>query len=287
MQDNGLLKYYFEHRDGRGFLKTGEIDGHQYSGQGDEQFCSYLKLPQTKRLYIKPCTKEIADAEILLSQVYSKVGIKTAIYTPAIDKFKKEVLLSNDIENPNTLPAFSLFSKIRNQNPEISHPDFIPSKLDKSGLIERYFTPKGFKSGILMTALDVGAGNRDRNITNYFFGQNGEGVCDDVWSIDYGNSGLTFDEMRGCPSMTLDELQFYSRFEGEPGLYRGEMIRNLRENPNVNALFGKNELAKTIGSVDVSKTAKDIKETIGYEVDPMYVYYLDKSFDILAEDLTQ
>ena len=33
--------------------------------------------------------------------------------------------------------------------------------------------------------------------------------------------------------------------------------------------------------------SEDIKETIGYEVDPMYVYYLDKSFDILAEDLTQ
>ena len=138
-----------------------------------------------------------------------------------------------------------------------------------------------------MTALDVGSGNRDRNVTNYFFGQTGEGLCDDIWSIDYGNSGITFGELKKSPYMTLDELQFYSRFEGEPGLYRSEMIEHLRENPNVNAVFEQNELAETVGNINVGAVAKDIKETIGYTADPMYVYYLDKSFDMLAEDLSK
>ena len=287
MQDNGLLRYYFEHRDALGFLKTTEIDSSQYSGEGDELFCDYLKTPLTPRLYIKTCPKEIADAEILLSQVYHKAGVKTAIYTPGIDKFGKRVVLSNDIEFTDSMPAALFFSNIRNQNPEIHQPDYIPKTLDKAGIIERYFTKKGFKSGIKMATLDVGAGNRDRNITNYFLGRARFGPCDNFWSLDYGNSGLTFKELKENPCMTLDELKFYSRFEGEPGIYRGEMIRNFKENPNVNAVFSPNELAEMVGNINVSETARDIKETIGYEVDPTYVSYLDKSFAILAEDLSE
>ncbi len=279
MKDNGLLEYYFYHRNPEGFLKIEEASCLNL-GQHSLKYAdvAHRNPPEYSiRFYIKPCDKVCMDAEVLLSQVYARAGINTAIYTPAVDRNRHTAVLSNNIENSGMFikPAV-VYSNIRHLYPDTKDAAKIPIQYDSNLALRRYIMPTPLRDYIKMTALDVGAENDDRNICNYIFRTNGT-FADELWSFDYGRSGYSFS--RGFT------YSFPTIFEKASFLPKKEVISELKTNPNVQEIFPRTEMAEMLGSAQIANTARDIKDTIGYEVSPKYVDHLERSFDNLAEEL--
>ncbi|MBR4003637.1 MAG: hypothetical protein IKI95_06255, partial [Clostridia bacterium] len=65
------------------------------------------------------------------------------------------------------------------------------------------------------------------------------------------------------------------------------MLNQLKTNPVVLSYETPSALAEKIGSVDVVATAQDVKQSIGYEINPGYVDFVASSFEKFANDLVK
>lgn len=319
MEDNGVLKYYREHRNRNGFLKTKEIDAVQYNGTSvEESFFRYLKTPNGRRFYRKECYDKISmDAEIILSQIYARAGLKTAIYTPAIDVKGNKVALSNDVKSPLTIPAHIYYKQIIAANPDEPFAECIPSHYVKDFPLKHYLTNNAFRDKFKTDILDIGAENEDRHQGNYFWGRvnprlaekllsktqplmqphgpvlkNSAGrvypaVVDHIVLYDYGESATMYTAYRRSPYFGEEDITYPNIFTNGCEKTREEMIDQLLFNPNVQDIMTGDEMAEFAGSVNPGEVARDIKGTIGYTVDQGYVDYLSSSFDSLAKDLSR
>ncbi len=319
MEDNGVLQYYREHRNRQGFLKTKEIDAEQYNGSGvEEAFFRYLKTPNGRRFYRKECYDKLSmDAEIILSQIYAKAGLKTAIYTPAIDIKDKRVVLSNDVESPMTIPAHVYYKQIIEANPDEPFAECIPPHYVKDYPLKHYFTNSAFRDKFTMDILDIGAENTDRHQGNYLWrrvnpnlaqkfpykaqpltpphgpvlknsaGRVYPAVVDHIVLYDYGESATMYTAYRKSPYFEEEDITYPNIFTNGCEKTREQMIEQLLFNPNVQDIMTGEEMAEIAGNVNPGEIARDIKGTIGYKIDQGYVDYLSSSFDSLAKDLTK
>ena len=65
------------------------------------------------------------------------------------------------------------------------------------------------------------------------------------------------------------------------------MIEQFKINETIAPIIDVKQAAEEIGNINPNEVAKDIKQATGYTVDQGYVDYISKSFDNMAEDLTQ
>ena len=65
------------------------------------------------------------------------------------------------------------------------------------------------------------------------------------------------------------------------------MVWQLKNNDVVKQYISSTTLGEMVGNVNVGETARDIKESIGYTVNPQYVDFLTRSFEQTATDLTK
>ncbi len=315
MYDNGLLEYYRSLKSRDGFLDVTPL------GVTKNYFFTQKNVAHEqidgKPFYVKTSSpthcfsKQTCDAEILLSQIYNKAGIPSAVYLPVCNTHAS-FLLSNDVEKPDTVIASShLIDKLAGLG-TIALP-FLAQKDEIRVNPAKIYTTYAMQQQTKMRVLDAASYNYDRHSSNFFFklhhapfsaqsitlqkldGQSspvtqlvkgmGPNKVQDVVAIDFGVSGSVIGELEKNPY--ADMFNIYSSDFATFSEPREKIIEEIQTNEKFAALMDKDALAETIGSLDPSAVATDIKETTGYQVDTKMVDILAKSYDDMAEILLQ
>lgn len=295
MYDNGLMYHYRQDFLQRSVVKGGmldlrklpfrEIGYSQRWGKGLEEYLEFLYTPKG-RFYIKEDQKDGIDAEVLLSQIYKQAGLNTAIYTPAIDRKGKSVILSNDIQSGTGLFAYDFLKRVRSKHKSNPIADGFPEKISSSYVLGKYHTKEGARAYLKMNLFDVASVNYDRHLSNYIYEVDRLGRAVDVSVYDYGESGHTFTSVRGQdPIYYEQDITYPNLFNNGAELTREEMVYQFKNNEAVLQYTTPTEMAEEVGKIDVVKTAKNIKAEIGYKVSQGYTDYIASSFDRMAEDL--
>ncbi len=322
MFDNGLLKYYRDLKSENGVLSTDflslseslpktdfdikvvEIDGKSY----------YVKSTNRENYpYSSKKSKYKMDSEILLSQIYSRTGIESAIYLPLLHG-NRQYLISDDVKNKRVVTANAhLNSYLAGTGVRA-----IPFLKDNKNFVvepENVLNENTMQQQTKMRILDTASYNTDRHPLNFFYKLSHSlqeppkdleemfsglkspkissqimryyrnllpNIATDVVSIDYGASGTIMSDIAQDKqnSDTLYENDF-----GYVSLSRENMINEIETNEQLAQLIDKKDLAEVIGSINPSLVAQDVKDTIGYEVDSSLVDILSKSYDDMAETL--
>ena len=178
MYDNGLLEYYGSLPSPDGFLDISSLgiikSRDKYRGAGVNKVAG-------KRYYVKNVfSKDInysrkfnLDAEILLSQIYKKAGLSTAIYLPATSQ-GKTFLISNDIASQNVLPAVShLYPLFGTEIGSKSYLRTLPFLIKNRNELEidpkLILSSQAMQQQTIMRVLDVASHNDDRHYANFFY----------------------------------------------------------------------------------------------------------------------
>lgn len=325
MYDNGLLKYYREKAYKDGFLDSKDLPMQQLKTFGRMGIYEISgSRYYTKRVRdVNP--KRGIDPEILLGQVYSRLGLTSAIYLPISYSGVNEII-SDDIVKDSSIKQAGDFLDSAVSDEERYQLHFLHPK--SSIDISKYFTLNALIKQTKLRVVDIASYNSDRHDQNYYYkvlshwnqtpqssihsqsvpkkisknytGDELAGLqpiysiqqkADDVISIDYDISG--FNSFRRM-NLTSEELEvknregcFFDTDFSEATLTRQEVLREIRENELFANLMDKQELAEEIGSVSPIAVARDIKDTIDYEIEPKFAEFLEKSFEEVAETLAQ
>ena len=309
MFDNGILKYYIDNPHKDGYLDS-KVLGISHNVTGTKRKVEKVIIGG-ENFYLKSATpfedvsKRNMDAEILLSQLYCKAGIESAIYLPAENEYGK-FLVCDDVTQPNIISAgshlFPYLSGTENHTlPFLCKANLgvnLPSILTQNAMMEQ----------TKMRILDTASFNTDRHYFNFFYKlkrpsqQNGQqessmsgnimqyfrnlisNPANEVVSIDYEISGEIIDRLARGYEDAGKESGYDNDFSYSP-LIRTEMMEEIKSNEELANLIDKKEFAEEIGSLNPSAVAEDIKQTIGYEVNPKAVDVLSKSYDEMAETL--
>ena len=295
MFDNGLLKYFKTHVDKSGFLKAYMLEK-EAERLEEYKFLRKLKIEDNTHSYylkyftgtigVEGLTQEIQEkigAEVLLSQIYSKAGLNTAIYYPAIYKDGELGVISNDISNKSTKSMENYCFEMQNSGLSFTSP--YEDGYLTPGLIgfRNFMTIEAMKDFVKAHVFFCASGNYDGNPTNILVDtQKRDGKLDlitDVKLIDFGNNIFRFDPK-------YEQFIEYHTGLGRGGLKTKEdFVEDLKVNSFVQSVYSTNEMAEMLGQVDVIETAQNIKEEIDFEVPQNLVDRIAKSFDTTASEL--
>ena len=271
MLDNGLLQYYKTLADKKGWLQLKDVP--QLSAMGEDFPGVYQYVLGGKGFYCKEGNKKTTlDAEILISQLYPSLGVPSAVYTPVVRRYENaQAVISNDVEAENCKLAY-------NKRELLAIISFFPE------CITNHITRSCVKQIATMSALDLATCNIDRHSANFFFKYDEHKRAESIVTIDHGYTTPVFYDHED-----KNELSFRCCFNNGERLFRQEALKDLKTSESVLEVTSPAELAETVGrGIDlIPQTAEDIKQTIGYEVDPKYVSALQKSFEQTAEELEQ
>lgn len=283
MLDNGLNKYFDKHLTSHGSLKLHELGFEITNGIGTFRGLHMFNTPEGSYCLRDVYAAKEYDAEILLGQVYNLCGLESAIYLPAVDK-TKTYLVSNNLDNINSLTGFQFFEKMKDETDE-SFPFLLPSKIDdkQMEIINKYFTKDAVRDYIKKVVLDTASCNTDGNACNYIF-EILNGKANKVKSFDNEYSGRMFFEFGPDSEFAV----YQNFFLGALPKNRQEIIQEVKTNETSLSFISPQEIAESIGGVDIVATAKDIEQTLpGYYFNDKYVNGMAYSFDKMAEDLVK
>ena len=285
MKDNGLLEYYKYRAYREGFLEVKPLRFVEEQTQRRD-FENVVRCSSPLGRFYKKFrsyfSKESADAEILLSQVYSQAGLSSTIYIPAIQD-NKPFLLCNDISSASIVQAEQFHREVASK---VGCDELTASKpfaSTKSKEVLDYFAHKALYQKIKMRTLDCGTYNADRKDSNYFYGVNELGQAQDVYTIDYERSGIASRNILSFGSRCQSSCKYPNDFG--PDVSRIDVIDQIKRNEMVASVVSLPQIAEEIGSVNVKETALDISRTTGYVVEPKYVDLIAKSLNQTAEML--
>ncbi len=277
MYDNGLLKYY-KNGSYNGFLDASNMPLSLIKKLGPRlNLCS---LPEgmfySKYAGDSILGKRIVDAEILVSQIYNRAGLRSAVYLP-VNLNGINTILSNNIETQDTLIAGDCIKSF-SRDSETFPMDFLSSSHTKEEVL-KYFTDRALEQQIKMRVYDTASYIGDRHTGNYLYTLN-DGKIDGVSCIDFEVSGLVLGES------TREEEGYPNDFiEGD--LTRQQLLEKYKTSSLVSYFIDKSQLAEEIGSINPQEVADDIKVSTGYEIDSGYTQFLARSYNEVAESLIQ
>lgn len=284
MVDNALIKYYRGLKRGKNLLNTNAHPEFKF----EKKEVSLAESRDTHKLilttpegvyYVKKANKQEQDAEIFISQIYERLGLKSAIYLPAgVDK-KYEYVVSNDVKSPNTIIARAHnvnMLKAANTYFPTDSPLYLPGDYDRISIdYSRFITRDGMRDLQLKRVVDCLCGDIDGHDLNFFYELNEDGLITRTISIDHSLSGIFYNDL----------FNVYQNEFSKNALSRTGMIRNIKENESLHSFITPNEIINYISNVDIPAIARDIKEDCGFKIDPKYVSAIDSSFNDMAEEL--
>lgn len=227
---------------------------------------------QGEEYFLKLATKPEIEAEVLLSQIATLLGLDCAIYLPVKTGIMQKLVASNNINQQNYISSREYLSGGASYTVE---PLIMPKELGErdvkyySQFIEKDAMCNLIKIRLFQTASNNDDGNKD----NMFYRLNENGIIENVSSIDNAMASN-----RGIGG------SFYNEFCDEQ-LTLEEMICNFRENETMQQFITAKELAESIGSVNVSSVAKDIFHTMDFKIGQGLVDDISFSYDNMAEQL--
>ncbi len=317
MYDNGLLQYYQSLKSQKGFLdatqlgvdinlklkngkvRRGTINGKSY----------YLK----SAIKAHKVNESFYDAEILLSQIYNKAGIESAVYLPATFS-DGEFLVSNDVEREDVVLASKyLYTSLKGAK-SVSIP-FLAGEEDLKVKPTKFYTKQAMQQQTKMRILDAITCNYDRHRDNFFYTLRrpldepssketeesalpvGSQIVNyfkhlvpnkatDVVAIDFGISGNLMPLLNYGEQYASLFDSYYNDFSRRT-MHRDEMIDRISSDENLASLIDKKEFAETLGGINPYGVAQEIQDTIGYTINPTYLNFLDHSFSEMAENLSR
>lgn len=287
MKDNGLLEYYKYRAYREGFLdvKSLRFVEEQAPKKDFENVvrCS-SPLGRFYKKFRSYFSKESADAEILLSQVYSQAGLTSTIYIPATQD-DKPFLLCDDISSASIVQAEQFHREVASK---VGCDELTASKpftSAQSKEVLNYFTQRSLYQKTKMRSLDCATYNADRKDSNYFYGVNELGQAQDVYTIDYERSGIEARNIISFGSRCQSGFKYPNDFGLD--MSRIDVLDQIKHNEMVASVVSLPQIAEEIGSVNVKETALDIARTTGYVVEPKYVDLIAKSLNQTAEMLVK
>ena len=279
MVDNGLLKYYPKYSDEFGRLRYDNIKKANIKNISHRR--TIVKSRIREGLFRKGDTfyyqkqlggfyskdrneaEDFVDAEVLLSQIYAKAGFNTAIYLPTIDKNNLLGVVSNDISTKQS-QTMQNFGNLIICNPY----EYGRGISEKDLKLQQYFEEKAFRDYVKMHVFDVACGNPDRHGNNFFVDvkRTGSGlpVAEEVRLFDYGHSICYLNNLY---NLQVESYCFCNGLGNGNTKTKKEMIEEFKNNEYVNMFYTPVQLSEMLGGIDVIETAKDIKQTINYEID--------------------
>lgn len=290
MYSNGLLEHYKNTYYREGFLDVSKLKIVETPKQSVFDTCVSCKSPVGffYKKYHNYFSKEMADAEILLSQLYNKLGLTSAVYLPAQEKGHR-FLLSNSVNSGDTIQASNFKDKIESKLGCSSQlvDGFMGNQVGSSIVgkeIVNYFSQKALAQQVKMRVLDCASNNPDRQDCNYVYKIDQDGVAQDIVVFDHERSGLK----AWHNIMQRENGMFMKGFCNDFGLKdatKMEVIDTIKQSELCTSVIDTHSLAEEIGSIDVNAVALDICRTTGYMVEPSYTDYIAKSFNMTANYL--
>lgn len=287
MFDNGLLKYYKYKSYRDGFLDTHEARVKENAGA--RVFDNTVKCTSPLGSFYKKFkhffSKETADAEILLSQIYYGAGLNSTIYTPASDG-NDYFLLCNDISQQNTIKAqdFNQLISLETGCSEAEIKSIMANPNPSGSEIVKYFSQRALAQKVKTRVLDAATLNPDRQESNYFYVIDSSGKAIDVATLDYERSGIEATNRIAFGRHTT----LNSGYQNDFGLTQASpatVIDAIKRSEFVSSVVELPTIAEEVGNINVNDVALDIARTTGYVVEPKYVDVLSRSLDQTAEML--
>lgn len=287
MQDNGLMKYYRGLKRGKNLLNT-KVHPEFVIERNDNpaeyttnKYVTNLKTPEGL-YYLKHVSKKEMDAEIIIPEIYSKMGLKSAISYPAGEGKKYDRVVSNDVSAPNIVLARNHnLTMLKDVNfkgiySPTNTPLYLPVDYNRRSFdYSKFITPDGMKDLQLKRVADCICEDTDGHDLNFFYILNEEGLINGTISIDHA--------MAGCMHGYL--LNAYQNEFSRNPLTRDGMLNNIKVNESLHTFITPNEIVNVISNVNVPEISRDIKGDLGYKLDNKFVSDLDRSFDDFAESL--
>lgn len=285
MYDNGLLKYYPTLSTEDGCLKIEKLTRLWNFEDADikkvnvrEGFFSGLTY------YVKFNRERGIDAEVLLSQISTKLGFDSAIYLPCVDNKNNYGVVSNNVCELGTMTMKQYSKYMKFLNPSFKSP-YRNKGLDIDKIeLDKYFSKDAIKDYISMHYFDAFTSNVDRHDENFYIDTkldvpNKLLKVENIKLIDYGISKLYL----GLP----DRYGYINGLGGEESLYASQMLEKLKTDDYVLQYVKPEEIAEKYGSFDVQDVADDIENTTGYQISKNYTIGLQDRFYSLAEELVK
>lgn len=283
MLDNGLSKYFEEHLSSHGFLKLDDLAFEMQQGKGAFWGVYKVNTPEGQFCIRNSNEKRVFDSENLLGQVYNLCGLESAIYFPVVYK-NRTGLISNNLDKPTAYTGFQYNERMKDETGEM-FPFLLSSKIDpkQMHIINKYFTRNAVRDIIKKTVLDVCACNTDGHLSNIIY-QMQDGKVSKIQSFDNEFSGKIFFSYGSESEYSV----YFNYFQGGLKRNREEIIDEVKNNETSLSFITPQEIAESIGSVDIIATAKDFERNLpGYYFDEKYVNGMAYSFDKMAEDLVK
>ena len=295
-----FVKFYFKNKNEHGFVNASDVVKQFGINFPKREPLVFFEDKAGKNFLKYICIKGELDAEMLLSRIYEKNGFVSAHYYPVendtehhklqLDADMKKyfefasgvVAATNDLRTQNTVkPCDSkaqIFESFGNIFPFVNH------LVDGRDKLTGQFSDEAIKQLLVMRLLDTASFNSDRHISNFFYtvdNSSGQEVVDGIKTFDYGASG------------TIRGGYFYNNFivggdfQYEKSLNREQMLDSFKKNETVQMFLPKSESSEILGNINFQKEAKDLEEETGYHVGQDLVDAWAKSFDDMAEELSQ
>lgn len=228
------------------------------------------------------------SAEILLSRLYPKLGLKSIEYLPIYNKGVAGVI-SKDISSKNIENPVNFLFDVVNETRESMSNMFLEynevayfSDEHNRGQVNtisnflKYADKEYFKQLFLLRGVDLATFNHDRHLDNFRIERNEEGVAQNIILLD--------SEACGCPIYRVDS--FYNDFTSKT-LRGNELVKAFKDNEDYQQYITRFEIAETIATAPIDETVKEIKEDIGFVVDNIFVEEIKNNSWQVAEDLAK
>ena len=288
MHDNGLLKYYRHKAYRDGFLSAKDFRlKEEDSIQNWHATTVKCKSPvgEFYKKFKHYFCKEMADAEILLSQLAKTFGLDTALYFP-VEENGHQFVVCDNVFKPDTIVAREFHDKIAEQQGDgvTGITSFMQQPFSDKNPIVQHFYKEALAQRVKTRVLDSAAYNPDRQDCNYLYSLHNK-KASGVVLFDYERSGLEASRIMHYGS----ELTFggYANDFGERNLTRLGAIEVLKRDDFVHSVADLKLIGEQLGNIDVKDTALDISRTTGYCVEPKYVDMVSRSFDQTANLLVK
>ena len=281
MVDNGLLSYYRNFSAQNGFL---DLDNMPLEDSRDNKY--FTQTPDGKSFHVKKCGAGAVAAEVLVSQIYAQLGLSSAIYLPAL-KGDRMAVISNDLRGEESIRMFDYL---------LGNVNVLLPFDGKKGVcdISYFYTPQAIRSLALTESANLASGNIDFHIGNYFAKVNRDTdfifdrlMVEDILPFDYGMCYQSFagDEFVRTTYYTM----FTPDGVGNKMILKSKphAINLIKENPLIQENISSQEIAETLGNVDVYAIADDIAKTTGYQVEPTLLKAEANSFYEVANQFAK
>lgn len=276
MIDNRLLKYYPTYATEDGFLKLDSKGFKVVEGKNDFKFFDFLHCSEGI-YFLKATPKPIADAEVLMGQIYNLLGLNGAVYIPAkLDEKSSHIhVVSNNVINKNYIYACDQIEVMRKTTGKLFALELPQRKIENVVDYSKIISNEAMAKQILMRVADVATKNHDRNTSNFAYKVE-KGIITDLATYDNG----------ACGTYPYNNSYFYYHdFQNSFSMSDFQFLLTLRDNENVQDFVSFNEMAEKIGGINVSNIASDIKQTTNYNIEQQLIDSTARQMDYVANAL--